>query len=70
MPQRQTDIGTTNSFGGYDRNVLSVLSDNFAWDQTAEAGQLELVIDTGESVACTLILMSEWRSKLPNHLQD
>ncbi|MEX4006756.1 DEAD/DEAH box helicase [Neoaquamicrobium sediminum] len=53
----------------YKRDVLNVLSENFAWDATAPAGTLELVQDNGETVECTLILMSEWKTKLPGHLQ-
>lgn len=52
----------------YKRDVLQVLSDNFAWDTTAPAGTLELVQDNGETVECTLILMSEWQAKLPGYL--
>jgi type III restriction enzyme len=59
-----------NADTGYKRDVLSVLSDNFAWNQTTASGELELVTETGESVACTLILMSEWKAKLPSYLQD
>jgi type III restriction enzyme len=52
----------------YKRELLSVLSDNFAWDASASSGELELVSDTGETVFCTLILMSEWKAKLPEYL--
>ena len=53
----------------YKRDVLDVLSENFAWDTTAPAGTLELVQDNGETVECTLILISEWQTKLPGYLQ-
>lgn len=52
----------------YKREVLTFLSDSFAWDDYAPAGQLELVQNNGETVQCTLILMSEWRVKLPEYL--
>ena len=52
----------------YKRKVLAFLSDNFAWDDCIPAGELELVHKNGETVQCALILMSEWRSKLPNYL--
>lgn len=52
----------------YKREVLNVLSDNFAWDKTVPAGTLELLQDNGETVECTLILMSELKSKLPGYL--
>ena len=54
----------------YKREVLKVLTDNFAWDNTVPAGTLELVKDTGETVECTLILMSEWKTKLPGFLRQ
>ncbi|MDE0356348.1 MAG: DEAD/DEAH box helicase family protein [Gammaproteobacteria bacterium] len=50
----------------YKREVLAFLSGNFAWDDSIPAGQLELVADGGQTVECALILMSEWRTKLPN----
>ena len=52
----------------YKRNLLSFLSDNFAWDDGIPAGELELVKENGEAVQCTLILMSEWKAKLPDYL--
>jgi len=32
------------------------------------AGELELIQNNGETVNCTLILMSEWKTKLPEYL--
>ena len=52
----------------YKRDVLAFLSDNFAWDESIPVGELELVHKNGETVQCALILMSEWRSKLPSYL--
>ena len=53
----------------YKREVLSFLSNSFAWDDCTPAGELELVMDNGQTVQCALILMSEWKMKLP-HLLD
>ena len=50
----------------YKREVLTFLSDNVAWDDYIPAGELELVQSIDESVLCTLILMSEWKAKLPS----
>ena len=36
---------------------------------TTPAGELELVVDNGQTVQCALILMSEWRTKLPDLLR-
>ena len=52
----------------YKREVLAFLSDNFRWDDHTPAGELELVKNTGETVQATLVLMSEWKTKLPEYL--
>ncbi|MDE0163532.1 MAG: DEAD/DEAH box helicase family protein [Bryobacterales bacterium] len=52
----------------YKREVLSFLSNSFAWDDCTPAGELELITNGGETVQCTLILMSEWQTKLPRFL--
>lgn len=52
----------------YKRDLLNHLSANFAWDKTKPAGQLELVSDSGETVECALVLMSEWPVELPKLL--
>lgn len=52
----------------YKKHVLDFMTDNFAWDTTAPAGTLELVKDNGETVECSLILMSEWKRELPKYL--
>jgi type III restriction enzyme len=52
----------------YKRDVLSFLSAAFQWDDSVPAGQLELLKNTGETVQGTLILMSEWKTKLPAYL--
>jgi type III restriction enzyme len=52
----------------YKRDLLDLLSASFVWDSTVPAGTLELIKDTGETVECSLILMSEWPAKLPAHL--
>jgi len=57
-----------NADTDYKREVLSVLSDNFSWDQTQPSGELELVTETSETVQCTLILMSDWPARLPGYL--
>ena len=52
----------------YKRELLSFMSDHFAWDDYTSAGELELVQKDGNTVECTLILMSEWKTKLPTFL--
>ena len=51
----------------YKREVLSFLSNHFRWDDATPVGELKLV-NSGEVVECTLILMSQWKTKLPNFL--
>ncbi len=51
----------------YKRDTLNFLSDHFRWDDTTPVGELELV-NSGETVQGTLILMSEWKAKLPAYL--
>lgn len=52
----------------YKRDVLSFMSQNFAWDDTIPAGTLELVQKNGETVEAALILMSDIGTKLPGYL--
>lgn len=53
----------------YKREVLSFLSDNLGWNDFTPAGELELIQGNGETVQGTLILMSEWQTKLPEYLR-
>jgi type III restriction enzyme len=52
----------------YKREMLQVMSDNFAWDDTVPAGTMELVGNDGRTVECTLILMSDIGTQLPPYL--
>lgn len=58
-----------NLDAAYKREVLDFLSNHFAWHDYTPAGQLELVHKNGDTVEGTLILMSEWRAKLPDYLK-
>ena len=51
----------------YKRDLLSFLSKNSTWEDTTPAGELELIQKNGEKIRCALILMSEWRTKLPTY---
>lgn len=51
----------------YKREALAFLSEHFQWDEATPVGELELV-NNGETVEGTLILMSEWNAKLPAYL--
>ncbi|MCY4225270.1 MAG: DEAD/DEAH box helicase family protein [Bacteroidetes bacterium] len=52
----------------YKRELLSFLSSNYAWDTSIPAGELELISDNGTTLHCELILMSEWKTRLPELL--
>lgn len=52
----------------YKRDALSFLSAHFKWDDVTPVGELELV-NEGETVEGTLILMSEWQAKLPAYME-
>lgn len=54
----------------YKRELLSVMTDAFAWDSTVPAGTLNLIKASGETVECALILMSEWEAKLPGYFKE
>lgn len=51
----------------YKREALTFLSEHFQWDEATPVGELELV-NNGETVEGTLILMSQWKAKLPAYL--
>ncbi|TWD57811.1 type III restriction enzyme [Agrobacterium vitis] len=53
----------------YKRELLTLLSDSFAWDTNVPAGTLQLMQPDGSTVECTLILMSDWKEKLPTYLK-
>ena len=53
----------------YKRDVLDFLTRNFSWDQTVQAGQLQLAA-TGETVECALVLMQDVQTKLPELIAD
>ncbi|PHR62336.1 MAG: type III restriction endonuclease subunit R [Robiginitomaculum sp.] len=52
----------------YKRELLDVLSNAYSLDKTTQAGAVELVMDSGDTIDCALIMMSEWKSKLPEYL--
>ena len=53
----------------YKRELLSVMTDAFKWDDAVPAGTLSITKADGETVECALILMSEWKAKLPGYLK-
>ena len=53
---------------GYKKELLELLSENFAWDDCVPAGEMELVQNNGDKVECALMLMSRWKTELPKYL--
>lgn len=55
-----------NADTGYKQAVLRLMSQSFALGDGKRVGELELVSGAGAtSVACDLVLMPEWRTRLP-----
>jgi len=49
----------------YKQAVLQLMTEAYRTEQTPRVGELELVVEDGTSVKCDLVLMTEWRYKLP-----
>jgi type III restriction enzyme len=49
----------------YKRAVLALMTEAFKIDQTQRVGELSLVNPDGTTVECDLVLMSQWKTKLP-----
>jgi type III restriction enzyme len=45
--------------------VLDLMTEAFQIDQTQRVGELSIVNPDGSTVECDLVLMSEWKTKLP-----
>lgn len=53
----------------YKRAVLDLMTGAFQIDQTQRVGELSIVNPDGTRVECDLVLMSEWKTKLPGKFQ-
>lgn len=49
----------------YKQAVLRLMSESFESGDGKRVGELELVSDAGATLACDLVLMPEWRTRLP-----
>lgn len=58
-----------NADTAYKRELLNLLSQNFSWSETVPAGTLQLLQKDGAIMECSLVLMSEWKAKLPKLLK-
>lgn len=49
----------------YKQAVLQLMAEAFYVEKVPRVGELELVVEDGTSMACDLVLMTEWKTKLP-----
>lgn len=52
----------------YKRSVLKLMNEVFSVEQVEHVGELELVVEDGTALECDLVLMPEWRTRLPRFL--
>jgi len=53
----------------YKRKLIQTMSANYRFENVTVAGKLELVLDDKTMIACDLVLMSEWKAKVPTVIQ-
>ena len=41
------------------------MTEAFSVEKVPRVGELELVVEDGTSMACDLVLMTEWKTRLP-----
>jgi len=49
----------------YKKAVLSLMSEAFVEDHVSHVGELDLVGENGTRVECDLVLIPEWKTRLP-----
>ena len=49
----------------YKQSVLQLMTEAFAIEKVPRVGELELVVEDGTRIECDLVLMTEWKTKLP-----
>ncbi len=49
----------------YKQSVMQLMTEAFAVEKVPHVGELELVVEDGTSIACDLVLMTDWKTKLP-----
>jgi type III restriction enzyme len=50
----------------YKQALLRLMSESYSFEHVSRVGELELLTDDGTTVECDLVLMSEWKTRLPN----
>jgi type III restriction enzyme len=54
----------------YKRDLMRFLSEHYTLDKASFAGKLELVARGGTTVECDLVLMPEWKTRLPQYFTE
>ena len=49
----------------YKQSVLQLLTEAFAVEKVPRVGELEFAVQDGTRMACDLVLMTEWKTRLP-----
>ena len=49
----------------YKQSVLQLMTEAFAVENVPHVGELEFLIEDGTRITCDLVLMTEWKTKLP-----
>ncbi|MBH2018028.1 MAG: DEAD/DEAH box helicase family protein [Burkholderiales bacterium] len=49
----------------YKQSVLQLMTEAFSVEKVPRVGELELVVEDGTRMACDLVLMTEWKTRLP-----
>ena len=49
----------------YKQAVLQLMTQAFSVEKVPRVGELELVVEDGTRMACDLVLMTEWKTRLP-----
>jgi len=50
----------------YKKAVLRLMGEAYDIEHTSRVGEIELVVTDGSTVECDLVLMTEWKTRLPN----
>lgn len=54
----------------YKQAVLQLMTEAFSVEKVPRVGELELVVEDGTRLACDLVLMTDWKTRLPLFLAD
>lgn len=54
----------------YKKAVLRLMSEAFVEDKMSHVGELDLIIENGTRVECDLVLIPEWKTRLPELMKS